>query len=150
MIELVEKAELVRLRAAENLQDDDPDRSFCCAFRLHAVSLLTRSGPPLDPYFAFDLGYALETAAARLPEELMTKRGGALVGHILLMSCVNKLKVLEVNLKYARAGLEGGECFRDMDWEDYGDVVEAVRRVIPRHRVSETRTVSVRVWRIER
>jgi hypothetical protein len=150
MIELIERAELFRLRAAENLQDQDPDRSFCCAFRLHAVSLITRSGPPLDPYTALDLSYALENAAARLPEADMTGPRAALVGNVFIMSCANKIKTLQVNLQYARAGMEGKVETRELDCEDYGMAVEKIGRVIPRHRIAETRTIRVRVWRIAR
>ena len=92
MIELHEKAEIFRLRAAKKLPDDDCDRSFCVELRLHVVSLLTLVGPP---------------------------------------------------------GVDGEDVRRKMALCDYGEIVDAIARAMVRHRISETRSIGVRVWRVE-
>jgi hypothetical protein len=147
MIELVEKAEILRLRAARTLPDDDVERAFCVELRLHVVSLLTNSGPPLDPYSALRIARALDGACGRINGEEMDARGAAMCGRVILLSAANRTRSIEVEGWFERPELDGEVARREMGVGDYGEIVDAISRGLVRHRISETRSIGMRVWR---
>ena len=149
MIELHEKAEIFRLRAAKKLPDDDADRAFCVELRLHVVSLLTTVGPALDPYSALRIARALDGAGGRISGEEMDAWGSALCGRVILLSCANRTRSIEVEAWFERPGVDGEVVRREMQLGDYGEVVDAIARAMVRHKISETRSVRMRVWRVE-
>ena len=149
MIELHEKAEIFRLRAAKKLPDDDCDRSFCVELRLHVVSLLTLVGPPLDPYSALRIARALDGAGGRICGEEMDSRGAAMCGRVIMLSCANRTRSIKVEGWFERPGVDGEVVRKEMRAGDYGEIVDAIARAMARHRISETRSVRMRVWRVD-
>lgn len=148
MIELFDQAELFRLRAGSTLPDNDVERAFCIESRLHVVSLLTVSGPALDPYSALRIARALDAACGRISEEEMETRGAEMRARLILFSCGNQHRQLEVDAWFTRPGIEGKPVQRKMNVNDYGEVVDSISRALVRHRISETRSIGVRVWRV--
>ncbi len=143
MIELVDQAEIVRLRAAEELPDDDVDRAAVFDFVTFRVTLLSLQGMCLDPYSSADLARALDRVAMRLPHSSLEQ--GEPRATIVMYSNVRRTSEISVDVKFVRRSFDEGVVEKKAEANIDAAFANAILPAMPKGKWAETRIVIARI-----